>query len=118
MLGSINRLSLFLPITSLQTLQFHAITHSFAQRRSVIPPFFNSFRTLSIATGVVPPSHLDLSLCGFVPLCANFARSLFSYSLAPIHEGYELLSPPAMVGNPLLFTPIRIARGCYPQHAP
>jgi len=41
-------------ITSLQPLQFQAITHSFAQRRSAILPVLNSFRTLSIATGVVP----------------------------------------------------------------
>ena len=41
-----------LPITSLQPQQFHAITHSFAQRRAAIPPIFNGFRTLSITTGV------------------------------------------------------------------
>src|ERR1700687_3250422 len=41
-----------LPITSLQPQQFHAITHSFAQRRAAIPPIFSGFRTLSIATGV------------------------------------------------------------------
>ena len=44
-----------LPITSLQLQQFHEITHSFVQRRSAIPPIFNGFRTLSIATGVYPP---------------------------------------------------------------
>jgi hypothetical protein len=42
-------------ITSLQTQQLHTITHSFAQRCQAIPPVFNRFRTLSIATGVVPP---------------------------------------------------------------
>jgi hypothetical protein len=39
-------------ITSLQPQQFHAITHSFAQRRAVIPCFSKSLRTLSITTGV------------------------------------------------------------------
>jgi len=43
-----------LPITSLQPLQFHAITHSFAQRRTNIPTILNSLRTLSIVTGVYP----------------------------------------------------------------
>jgi len=42
-------------ITSLQTQQFHAITHSFMQRRTNIPTILNSLRTLSVATGVVPP---------------------------------------------------------------
>jgi hypothetical protein len=41
-------------ITSVQPQQFQAITHSFAQRRSAIPSILNSFRTLSIATGVAP----------------------------------------------------------------
>ena len=57
-----------LPITSLQPQQFHAITHSFAQRHAAIPPIFNGFRTLSIATGVYPSSfptfrRLDLQTC-------------------------------------------------------
>jgi len=50
-----HRASPFCAITYMQPLQFHAITHSFAQRRQAIPPPFNRFRTLSIATGVVPP---------------------------------------------------------------
>src|SRR6266436_5254889 len=95
MLGSINFLSLFLPITSLQILQSHAITHSFAQRRSVISPFFNSFRTLSIATGVVPPPPSTFLSAGLCLYAANFGRPLFSYS-------YELLSPPARDGRPPL----------------
>src|SRR6266446_1762321 len=67
MLASINRPSPFLPITSLQPQHYHAITHSFPQRHSAIPPIFNGFRTLSIATGVVPPSSFDLSLSGSKP---------------------------------------------------
>src|SRR6266478_2678345 len=73
MLGSINRLSPFLPITSLQPQQFHTVTHSFPQRRSAISSVLNSFRTLSIATGVVPHSHSDLSLRGSVPLCRELS---------------------------------------------
>src|SRR5258706_14324354 len=41
----------FPPITSLQPQRFHAITHSFAQRESAIPPISNSFRTLLMLTG-------------------------------------------------------------------
>src|SRR5258706_16279975 len=47
-----NPASSFLPITSLQTKHYQAITHSFAQRQSAIPSNFSRFRTLSIATGV------------------------------------------------------------------
>src|SRR6266436_3533001 len=46
MLARRNFASSFLPITSLQTQWFHAITHSFAQRRDTISPILNSFRTL------------------------------------------------------------------------
>jgi hypothetical protein len=45
-----------LPITSLQSLRFHAITHSFAQRQPVNAFSIKGLRTLSIVTGVVPPS--------------------------------------------------------------
>jgi hypothetical protein len=45
----------FLPIISLQTQQFYELTHSFAQRQRNISIVFNPLRTLSIATGVVPP---------------------------------------------------------------
>jgi len=41
-------------ITSIQPQYFHAITHSFAQRRAAIPPNINSFRTLPVATEVYP----------------------------------------------------------------
>ena len=49
-----NIASPLLPITSLQPLQFHTITHSLAQRRTNIRPILNSLRTLSIVTGVYP----------------------------------------------------------------
>src|SRR5258707_9057530 len=99
MLGSINFLSLFLPITSLQILQSHAITHSFAQRRSVISPFFNSFRTLSIATGVVPPPPSTFLSAGFCPYSANFCPPFFFFS-------YQLLfPPPPHRPPPLSFSP-------------
>ncbi len=54
-----HRASPYVAITYIQPLQFHAITHSFAQRRHAIPPIFNWFRTLSIATGVVPPKAVN-----------------------------------------------------------
>jgi RHS repeat-associated protein len=54
----------FLLITYMQPQQFHALTHSFAQRRAAIPFTLKRLRTLSIATGVYPfpqarPSRLD-----------------------------------------------------------
>src|SRR5712664_3838514 len=56
-----------LPITSLQTQQFHAITHSFAQRQSNIPIISNALRPLSVATWVAPPFHSNASSC----LCSH-----------------------------------------------
>src|SRR5258706_5448714 len=56
MLARTSRPSPFPPITSMQPPHYHGITHSFAQRQPSIPSIFNSFRTLSIATEVVPPS--------------------------------------------------------------
>jgi hypothetical protein len=99
-----------LPITSLQPRQFHAITHSFAQRRAAIPPIFNGFRTLSIATGVYPPTFPSgpRRLSALVPrwqipcsqklaaslssLCALFALPSFVFNrlqpLFPKHQGW------------------------------
>ena len=61
-----HRASPYLAITYIQPLQFHAVTHSFAQRSPAIPSIFNRFRTLSIATGVyprrwLPKSHFSVS---------------------------------------------------------
>jgi len=65
-----------LPIASLQPQQFHAITHSFAQRRAAIPPIFNGFRTLSIATGAYPSIIPDDNLSGFQRVNAFVYKSL------------------------------------------
>src|SRR6266436_1469948 len=51
---AVNTPTPFLPITSLQLQYFQAVTHSFVRRRSTIRPVFNNFRTLFVATGVVP----------------------------------------------------------------
>ena len=56
--NSFARLSSFALITSVQDQQFHKLTHSFAQRRHANFPVLNGLRTLSIATGVVPPVSL------------------------------------------------------------
>src|SRR5258707_795992 len=88
--GSSETPTLLLPITSLQPQQFHAITHSFAQRRAAIPPILNSFHTLSVATGVVPLlppcSGLRSSVLRFFPqllaLCfQQLAASFFLFAL-------------------------------------
>jgi hypothetical protein len=90
-----------LPITSLQPLQFHAITHSFAQRRTNIPTILNSLRTLSIVTGVYPstfPSsdfqtsrRVKSFVCiGLLPLCRLLA--LFSALASFVFNRLEPLS--------------------------
>src|SRR6266404_2723652 len=66
-----------LPIISLQPQQFHAITHSFAQRRRAIPPIFNGFRTLSIATGMYP-SNVPFRTSPPQCLGASVANPMFS----------------------------------------
>ena len=89
------------PITSLQPLQFHAVTHSFAQRRTNIPTILNSLRTLSIVTGVYPSScptsdfqtsrHAKSFVCiGLLPLCRLFA--LFSALASFVFNRLESLS--------------------------
>ncbi len=69
MLPRQKRASCLLPITSVQTQQFHAITHSFAQRRDVIPSILSNFCTLSVATGVGTP----LLFFGALQRAARFA---------------------------------------------
>ncbi len=62
---SLDHLSALSPlplITSLQPLRFHALTHSFAQRRPAKPCPLKRLRTLSITTGVVPPRCSGFSL--------------------------------------------------------
>src|ERR1700720_4475064 len=68
------------PITSLQTQQFHAITHSFPQRRLAISLALNGFRTLFIATGVVPPVVSVAPIHTFVPRqCFFFPSFVFMF---------------------------------------
>src|SRR6266478_5543295 len=59
MSASINYLSPFPPITSLQPQHYHEIAHSFAPRQPAIPSILNNFRTLSVTTGVVPTFALS-----------------------------------------------------------
>ena len=78
-----NRSTPLLPITSLQPQQFHAITHSFAQRSAAIPPVLNDFRTLSIATGVClkkPSRRQTFKL----PLCQLFCLQKLGASLSSL----------------------------------
>src|SRR6266404_3385929 len=97
MLAQTSRPSPFLPIISLQTQQFHAITHSFAQRQLNISIVSNALRTLSIVRGVVPPSHSDASSVSLQP---QNLRSLC------FHNDTNCFS-----GKPFILTTIRIARG-------
>src|SRR6266403_6236180 len=66
----------FLPITSLQLQYFQAVTHSFVRRRSTIPPVFNNFRTLCVATG------------GGTPLCQSFGAITAAGSCSPLFSGF------------------------------
>src|SRR6266404_7498976 len=78
----------FPPITSLQAQHYHAIAHSFAQRQPSIPSIFNSFRTLSIATEVVPPHYQnpeEYRLCGLrAPTSVPSVLRFFPHLLAVI----------------------------------
>jgi hypothetical protein len=68
-------------ITSIQPPHFHAIAHSFAQRRTAISHAFNCLHTLSIATGVYPLRSPCLrcvrSVVRFFPPSSAQARQLF-----------------------------------------
>ena len=92
----------FLLITYMQTKYFHAVTHSFAQRRAAIPFIPKSLRTLSIATGVYPETSLTTALqaskptnafvyISLPPLCALF--SLFSAFVSFVFNGLQPLFP-------------------------
>jgi hypothetical protein len=59
-LDRLNALSPLPLITSPQPSHFHAITHSFAQRRPAKPCPLKRLRTLSITTGVYPPALLRI----------------------------------------------------------
>jgi hypothetical protein len=79
-------------ITSLQPLYFHAITHSFAQRRAAIPFTPKSLRTLSIATGVYPLRPLCSALSA---LCV----ALFPPSSAQARQPVCLHRPGASLSS-------------------
>jgi hypothetical protein len=83
-----------LPITSLQPQQFHAITHSFAQPPSAIPPVLNGFRTLSIATGVYPKAFptTDFQASNVSTLLFTKAWRLFVLSLRLYLHSFLLFS--------------------------
>jgi hypothetical protein len=105
-------LSPFPLITSLQPKRFHAITHSFAQRRQAIPPILNRFRTLSIATGVYESAWQLLS---FVRARLQPCRKPSQINKASAAEGvtfefsHRLVSPPT-VGN--------LGNRCQPDFVP
>ncbi len=68
----------FLPITSPQFPYFQAVAHSFVRRRSTIRPVFNNFRTLSVATGVVP-SPLSLSVQSQLPVLVLHCLAFYPF---------------------------------------
>jgi len=95
MLPRQKRASSLLPIISVQTKQFHAVTQSFAQRRDAIPSILSNFRTLSVATGVDTPLPFFSALqraarfAGRVLVCAGlFTAALFA-SMKVAHADTE-----------------------------
>jgi hypothetical protein len=70
-------------VTSIQPQYFHAITHSFAQRQSAIPPSINSFRTLPVTTGVYPLSVPDDRPSG-LQACQLFCLDRLGASLSSL----------------------------------
>src|SRR5258706_10307504 len=85
-----------LPITSLQALQFQAVTHSFPQRRTAISFIFSGFRTLFIATGVVPPSRPTTLVQTFGLVSISFCRPLFSYPYKPLFPQLLISQPSSL----------------------
>jgi len=89
------------PITSLQPLHFHAIAHSFLQRRQAIPPSFSSFRTL-------------------LPLTDSFFRApKFCKPSVPSVNSVVNPSPPDFSRSPLATRLPRSSRGphVYPERS-
>src|SRR5258706_3821168 len=85
MLRRQKRASSLFPITSVQTQQFHAVAHSFAQRCNAISSILSSFRTLSVATGGGTPLPFFSAVqraarfAGRVLVCAAlFTAALFA----------------------------------------
>src|SRR6266478_2548278 len=92
MSASINYLSPFPPITSLQPQHYHEIAHSFAPRQPAIPSILNNFRTLSVATGAVPPSPLS-RLCVRQASCLRQQLSLFVSSTCRLFAPSKKVKP-------------------------
>jgi hypothetical protein len=83
---AVNTPTPFFPITSLQLQHLQAVTHSFAQRRPIISSVFNNFRTLSVATGVVPlPVRFFVAseLATSALLCFHVVTNCFFFSERP-----------------------------------
>src|SRR6266404_4736610 len=89
---SINHTSPFPPITSLQPQHYHEITHSFLPRQPAIPSILNNFRTLSVATGVVPPLALS-RLCVRQASCLRQQLSLFVSSTCRLFAPSKKVKP-------------------------
>ncbi len=108
MLADKYRPSPFFPITSLQAQCFHALTHSLAQRRTAISFTDNMFRTLSIATGVVPPSlrsHSSRRSLRLDPSATQLAPEIDSRSLGP-QSGKETHTNPLPSERPSPFNAV------------
>src|SRR5260221_1993392 len=95
MLPRQKRASCLLPITSVQTQQFHAITLSFAQRRDVILSIWSNFCTLSVATGVGTPPLFFGALqraarfAGRILICIGLVTAALFASLNVAHADTE-----------------------------
>ncbi len=78
------------PITYIQPLQFHAITHSFPQRRPTKPFHINVLRTLFIATGVVSLPDGARFRKGVSHMCRGTTQSCASARSSAVASGRHL----------------------------
>jgi hypothetical protein len=113
MLATQSRLSSFLPITCLQPKYFDELTHSFAQRRAAISRSINRFRTLSIATEVVPPfgvrqsCHHVEGVKGAIQICVWLCRAKRPVAQARFSgpEAFRNAEPSLQIRLPFLARP-------------
>src|SRR5712692_1396895 len=97
---AVNTSTPFLPITSLQLQHLQAVTHSFAQRRSTISSVFNNFRTLCVATGVVPSLVRLFLRSGPRVFCSPLFSSCYGFLFPQLSSFHDHPRLPSAWGLP------------------
>src|SRR5712675_489432 len=96
MSASASTASLFPLITYPQIKQYHEVTDSFARRRPSILRVLSNFRTLSIATGVVPLSAKFRSGKNVRPIAPHVRPLREIYVAPPEYHGREHFRAPGV----------------------